>query len=266
MMIAMKQHVVLFGVMLLGLTAAKGQTVHTDPPERRMAGLVVSSNVDGASVYLDSLFLGVTPLERIDVAPGVHRLRVVHPNRRSWYKESIDETIELNPDQRLEFDASFEYVYRVHSIPYGAMIFYDNAAKAETPTVLRTPQRLAGSLLLKKDGYEDAKFDLSRWNGEVIELALTPRRGIGDSRTFLNVKTPQIRHKTPILISGIVGIVSGVAAVYFKQEADESFSEYQRTQDPKLLSKTDRYDTISGVSVVALEISLASLAYLLLSQ
>ncbi len=89
---------------------------------------------------------------------------------------------------------------------------------------------------------------------------------MGEQVSFLDVESHGMRHKTPILISSIVGILSGAAAVYFKQEADESFSEFQRTQDPKLLSRTDQYDTISGISLVTFEISLASLAYFLLSQ
>ena len=266
MIVTIRQCVFFFWVMVLGLTASKGQIVQPDPRDRRMANLVVSSNVNGASVYLDSLFLGVTPIEARGVLAGVYQLRVIHPYRRSWYRDSIQETIELKPDERFEYDANFEYLYPVHSIPYGASILYDNTFKGETPAVLRTPERLIGSLLLKKDGYEDATFDLDRWEGGVIELLLRPSRGIGYSRTFLNVDSPRIRHKTPILISGIVGIASGVAAVYFKHEADESFTEYQRTRDPKLLSRTDQYDTISGLSLVAFELSLASLTYLLLSQ
>lgn len=260
-----KHSIVIIWVMLFGL-AAQGQTIKIDSPEHLMGLLVVRSNVSGASVYLDSLFLGFTPLERSDVPPGVYHLRVLHPNRRSWYRESITDTVELRPDERLEYEVAFEYVYRVHSIPYGARIFHENAFKGETPSVLRTRDLLAGNIHLTKEGYEDAMFDLSRWNGGIIKLALTPRRGVGQRVDPLDVESSEIRHKTPILISGIVGIVSGVAAVYFKQEADESFSEYQRTLDPKLLSRTDRYDTISGVSLVALEISLTSLAYLLLSQ
>ncbi len=262
-----------FGVMLLGLTAAEAQILGTDPPDRptgevlpHRAGLVVSSNVNGASVYIDSLFLGVTPLEHGDLDPGVYRLRVVHPNRRNWYRESIEDSIELNPDKWSDYNARFEYVYQVHSIPFGARIFYNNVFKGETPAALRTPQPFVGSLLLRKDGYEDATFELNRWNGQVIEVPLTRLRGIGDSKTFLDVETNRMRHKTPILISSIVGIASGVAAVYFKQQADDAFNEYERTRDPKLLSRTDRYDTISGVSLVAFEVSLASLAFLLLSQ
>jgi len=272
-MIMRTDRVLIISLLLLAPAGITGQTLERgaiSPPasdqSNHRAGLVVTSNVPGALIYLDSLSVGVTPLDRTDLRPGVYHLRVIHPERRSWYSDSIDDTVELKPDGRLEFRAFFDYVYRIQSIPFGAKILLGNLYQGETPAVLKTPNRLVGTLLLRKEGYDDASYDLGRWNGELIELVLKPRQGIENIEHALNLEPATFRHKTPILVSGIVGIASGVAAVYFKQKADKSFGDYQQTGDQTLLSRTERYDTISGVSLVAFELSLTSLAYLLLNQ
>ncbi len=136
MIVMLRQRIIGLCLFLPGLAAVEGQTTLPDFHASEMASLFVSSNVNGASVYLDSLFLGVTPLERNDVSPGVYRLRVLHSNHRSWYRKSIEEIIELRPDQRFVYHADFEYVYQIRSIPFGAKISFDNSFVGET----RCPQ------------------------------------------------------------------------------------------------------------------------------
>jgi len=171
--------VLIISLLLLAPAGITGQTLERgaiSPPasdqSNHRAGLVVTSNVPGALIYLDSLSVGVTPLDRTDLRPGVYHLRVIHPERRSWYSDSIDDTVELKRDGRLEFRAFFDYVYRIQSIPFGAKILLGNLYQGETPAVLKTPNRLVGTLLLRKEGYDDASYDLGRWNRtRVLELA-----------------------------------------------------------------------------------------------
>lgn len=47
------------------------------PKEDHRAGLHVTADVEGASVFLDYELIGVTPLQRNDLPPGVHRVRIV---------------------------------------------------------------------------------------------------------------------------------------------------------------------------------------------
>ena len=59
--------------------AAEPEPVLAEPsiPESRLEPLLrVSSDVQGASVFLDRRFLGTTPFETMDVPPGPHRLNV----------------------------------------------------------------------------------------------------------------------------------------------------------------------------------------------
>jgi hypothetical protein len=67
------------------------------------ATLRIDSDVAGAEVFLDRVFLGVTPLEVSDVKPGTHRLNV-----SATGFEGISETIDVVPGPRdvmVEFKA-----------------------------------------------------------------------------------------------------------------------------------------------------------------
>ena len=52
------------------------------PPDlsKRKTFLRLTSNIEGANVYIDGSYMGKTPIKRISVNPGWHRIRVVDPD------------------------------------------------------------------------------------------------------------------------------------------------------------------------------------------
>ena len=78
----------------------RGETCLDDDVERDTPGrLEVRSNPTGAEVTLDDETLGETPVTVEEVDPGVHDLRVVHPDRNDW-----DEPILVRPGEPVEVD------------------------------------------------------------------------------------------------------------------------------------------------------------------
>lgn len=61
-------------------------------------------------------------------------------------------------------------------------------------------------------------------------------------------------------------IALGVTTAYYKLEADKSFDEYQLTGDPAALEQTEKYDLISGITFVAMQIDFGFILYLFLSD
>tara|TARA_B100001989_G_C24533547_1_gene463031 strand:+ start:245 stop:1669 length:1425 start_codon:yes stop_codon:yes gene_type:complete len=52
------------------------------PPDlsKRKTFLKLSCNVEGANVYIDGSYMGKTPIKKLSVNPGWHRIRVIDPN------------------------------------------------------------------------------------------------------------------------------------------------------------------------------------------
>jgi hypothetical protein len=67
-----------------------------------------------------------------------------------------------------------------------------------------------------------------------------------------------------ILTAGI--IVLGGTTAYFKLKADDKYEEYVFSGDPELLNDTRKYDLISGITFVALQITFGLLLYFFLTD
>lgn len=69
------------------LTVASGPLLQRDyklEMVKKVAYLVVNSNVDGARVFIGKRLMGLTPLPRTAIEPGSYMLRVVSPKHREW--------------------------------------------------------------------------------------------------------------------------------------------------------------------------------------
>jgi hypothetical protein len=61
-------------------------------------------------------------------------------------------------------------------------------------------------------------------------------------------------------------IALGATTAYYKLEADKSFDDYQITGDSASLDQTEKYDLISGITFVALQIDFGLILYLFLTD
>lgn len=80
-------------------------------PAAARAVLRVTSDVEGASVFVDRRFVGTTPFEGTDIAPGPHRINV----SAAGY-DSYSEDVEISGD-RVEVDVRFTRVRLDESVP-----------------------------------------------------------------------------------------------------------------------------------------------------
>lgn len=85
------------------------------PPSRLEPLLVVSSDVPGASVFLNRRFLGTTPFEAVELEPGRHRLNVSAEGYEGFARdiEIGDEPVSVDVRFRqVRLDARVEVVHR----------------------------------------------------------------------------------------------------------------------------------------------------------
>ena len=231
--------------------------------------VTVESKPSGAAVYLDSSFIGVTPLVRNEVRTGTHELRVVYPNTTSWMAVTKKQTIELTADQAVLYSFDLGAVVTVNSRPSGASVYLQDRQLGTTPLYYRAADPLNGTLLLKKAGYEPRAIALAPDHVIPLRIDLIPLDKAGPDKLPEVLPTDYRNGSSPRWMAYAAAstmIVSGVLSAYWKNQANHDFDVYNTTKDPALLSSTQHYDNLSGITIVLSHLSFALLAYLLLSD
>jgi hypothetical protein len=230
------------------------------------AWLSVTTNQPGASVFLDTLFLGATPLTHVAVKPGNYTLKVLAHNSTQWEQPSIVKEITIAGGDTLSFSFEFPYSYFITSEPFGAAVMQNDSTLGTTPLRLMRLAPLSDALLLRKSGYEDATLDIRQWQGNSITLQLHPKDNVPvESAVVLNNGGKEGTTAHVYIVAG-AGLLSGIASAYFKRQADKFFSDYQSNNKSSLLDDTRRYDRYAAITLALFEISFAALTYFLLSD
>ena len=253
--------VLLLPSMLDAFALAPADTITTATQEGTVR---IESNVYGAKVYLGDTFLGHTPCEMTNLAVGTYHVRIVHPDENSWYHPPVQDSFIVHPGEHPERLIMLSTIYTISSTPADAEVRLRDSVLGRTP-LLYSSASSTTELKLRKDGYEEEPLTLPK-SGGPVHAVLRPQPNVpqpGLSALFTN---EQSKNLAPVYYTLGGTVVSGVAAAYFKIKADSYHSDYRATGDQGALDRVRRYDTISGIALVATELGVVLLSYLLLSH
>lgn len=222
----------------------------------------------GADLFVDSLFVGKSPLERISVQRGTHHIKAFYPSVFAWNAVVAQETLEVSGVERLEKRLSIGGVLRVQSDPPGGNVIYRGSTLGATPLFLHSKSPLLGNLMIQKDGFDSLQIPVSKIRSGFIRVQLRPKEGNGGLLNLGDLRGMGVKAADHWLTyaSGATMIVSGVASAYMKDQANREFDRYLLSKDPASLSSTRRLDRGAAISLVISQISFAILSYLLLSE
>jgi len=103
------RHVLWCLLTVLCLSVTRGQDHAT---------LTVRSDSSVLRVYLDTLFLGNTPLDSAAIESGKHIIRFVNASSRNWYQSPVIETVKVNAGEHLVRNITLPAsTYLPHEIP-----------------------------------------------------------------------------------------------------------------------------------------------------
>jgi len=245
------------------LCLGKGRSATQDSSDA-VASVTVQSNVSGALVYVDSMFLGTTPLDTIYLDPGRHVFTLLQPDHQSWLHSAIVETLTLLSTQHLYYRVTFPQFYHITSEPYGATVYLSDSAIGQTPVRLQLPSSTV-ILRVAKDGYREELLPTTP-DAKHIHVVLSSL----DANSPL-VISPYLSAKTststlPLFVTTGTTVLAGATAAYFKIQADKHYNEYRLLGSQGSLQKVREYDRISGIALATSELSFLLLTYLLLSR
>ena len=137
--------------------------VSSKPLEKGSAILHVTSEPNGAEIYLDNRLLGETPFQGETLPTGVHEIILTHDNTYN-----LKETISLKANVLVKKKFTLKYAFgsvEILSQPEGANVIVDNLdTRLTTPATLN---ELIGEhhIKLRKDGYYPKEATITILNG-----------------------------------------------------------------------------------------------------
>lgn len=240
------------------------------PDTLRTATLEVRADLDSALVYLDSLFVGHTPLQLEGLLPGPHRLTVVPPHPEEWSVQMVSDTVHLDPGTVSLHTCQLRYYVPVRSEPPGAEVYINDSLAGVTPLLVR-PSSLHedARLTLKLSGFETTSVPREARAGEsALTVALkTGWQAVSDGPSpFLPDQPAWNSRNTGLYLSGGVSVLAGIGAAWLKIAADGKQEAFLLTGDPALASERKRLDTYAAISLAVAQAGLIVLSYLLITE
>jgi hypothetical protein len=159
-----------------------------------------------------------------------------------------------------------DYNY-VNSLPQNAGVYMNDELIGSTPLFFTWNDTLfPKEMKIKMKGFADFNEHIAdglRINKTYNLVPLTGSVKINlvkeDKQTYF--KNP--RKVVPIVISSIVAIGAGISAYYYKSLAVDNRDIYDQTGDPAALERKNKYDILSGVSLIVFQLGFTAAIYYL---
>jgi len=232
----------------------------------KMYKLSILSNLENAKVFIDTVQVGVTPLQNYEIKKGSYEVRVLNPKSlKNWQNENQAYSMEINRDTTIY--NNFKYYYFFNTKPFDAGVFKSDSLIGHTPLRFFNDKELLGNLIIKKKNYKDFVFDLNGYDFETgANLTLQPKgkETINDivyknRGTQFETRRPLI----PIIALGAASIAGGYLSVNFKNNANTAYDEFLLSGNPESLQTSDDNDVYFLISLIATQAAIGDLIYFL---
>jgi len=216
------------------------------------AKIFIHTDIENVKLFVNDNFKSEGNYFELELEPGTYRINIVEDFRK-WNARSFEDTLRIKDCSNFNLNYNLNNKILLDSYPQNAHVRESDSLIGFTPMLLEDNFQ---TLLLQKPDYED-KF-ISQ---QEISAGVKP-----DLRFIGQIKGESFYEST--LFKFLIGtaIALGATTAYYKLEADKNFDEYQITGDPALLEQTDKYDLISAVTFVALQIDFGLILYLFLTD
>lgn len=254
----------IIGTLLVG-SSLSGQNL--PKPDSSSAVTIVTEPI-GADIYIDSMFVGKSPVLNTSLQRGTHRIKAFYPSVFSWNATVLQDSLEVVEAGNLQKRMVLGRTLSVQTEPSGSTVLFNGRLLGVTPLYFCNVSSFAGNLMIQKDGYDSLVVPLNERSEGFIRLRLRPVRIPEASFPGGDLRGPDFlaTDRWPTYVSGLTMIVSGVTSAYLKNQANKEFDGYLVSNDPAGLSRTRRLDRGAAVSLVISQIGFVVLSYFLLSE
>ncbi|MBI5021601.1 MAG: hypothetical protein HZB59_09205 [Ignavibacteriales bacterium] len=241
-----------------------GQADSLNEPRRVHSTLSVNLDYSQLKIYVDSTFIGVTPIDSAIVASGTHKITAATFHSSQWNNVVYEETIDIPLNSHVNKYIFISKPIKIFTEPFNAAVYKNDLLVGRTPMTIGEWEKDM-KIKLTLNGYRDSTISIvtNEFLPKIFLQQLTPPDGKSNPIFLDSDGTDKL---LPVYIAGGTAIVSGVTAAYYKIQADKFYKEYRSSKNNQLLDRVKRFDTVSGISLAVSQVSIAILSYLLFSQ
>jgi len=217
-----------------------------------VAELIIESDIGGVEIFINDISVGVGSPFSIKLENGNYVV-TVNENSDRWDARSFTDTLYITDCNTIKIHYYFRSEVLLDTEPQNVYVFNKDSLIGFTPLLI--PINLE-NLILQKPGYLDKEV----FPDDIYSLQKITLDYIGEEKkeSFFEGTLFKVLVGSAVLL--------GASAAYFKLEADKKFDDYLITGDKKLLDQTNRFDAISGVTFVAMQINFGFILYLFLTD
>ncbi len=219
-------------------------------PQDCEAHLTIISDIENVNIFIDDSLSGTGKNINVVLSKGRHKI-VALENSDRWDAKSFIDSLNITDCNDITLQYDFNIKVLLNTEPQDVYVFSNDSLIGHTPLLI--PMEL-NNIRLEKNGFESKIINYSDFGiNKPVKLNYV---GEYDDGNFFD------KTLFKILIGTMVAL--GVTTAHLKLEADDKFAEYKVTGDPALLDQTNRLDTFSAVTFVALQLNFGAIIYLFL--
>lgn len=218
----------------------------------------IETDSSGIEILIDGKLVGMTPLPPVAVQPGEHQVAALHPQRYQWGNLDWLQLIQISFGDTVILRPTFKILFSIQSQPFGAEVYLNDDLQGTTPLTFACESKNSCAVILKKEGYKDQVIDLSQVQTDHLQVSLVKNSNLVDlyqAEKETGLKQNRYRKITYGLWG--LSILTGLATVYFKDQADEKYRQYlvsgSLQEMNKLFNDANRYDRYSTISLGAVQ-------------
>ena len=212
--------------------------------------LAIINDIENVNIFIDDSLAGTGKNINVILSRGQHKI-VALENSDRWDAKKFIDSLNITDCNDITLKYNFKKKVLLNTEPQDVYVFSSDSLIGYTPLLI--PMEL-NNIRLEKNGFESKIISYSDFGiNQPVKLNYV---GESDYGNFFD----------KILFKILVGtmIALGATTAYLKLEADDKFAEYKVTGDPALLDQTNRLDTFSAVTFVALQLNFGAIIYLFL--
>ena len=220
-------------------------------PQDCKAKLIVKTDEKKSIIKLNEMVLGYGNVET-DLSEGRYIL-TLHEPADKWDAKSFIDTLIISSCKSINLTYNFNSAIYLKTNPQDVYIYSKDTLLGNTPLFI--PLRY-NMIKLTKPGYQSKSIRLNQiGSNHLVDLKYT---GIHNGKSFYEKDIFKILVGTMVLLGG--------ATAYFKLKADNRYDSYLATDQQSYLDQTNKFDTISGITMTALQINFGILIYFFLTD
>lgn len=253
-------------VILSYLPIGQAQTV--DNNENGIAYITIDSPEEGLLFYVDDSLVGSVSETEFEISSGFHKLDVSSVsdnwNAVDWSWQGV-----IKADSVYTFHVETNHFIMLNTIPFGAKVIINGEYVGTTPYMLKKSTKAVELIM---SDYMPVRLESAQLNDkEFINITLVneiPSEEIESIQINIRIanRKDKIITRSTYLLTGL----SGIAAVYFKFEADEAFKKLPDAillEDQIYLNdRIKKYDDLAAVSFGTFQVGFLYSIYRVISR